>query len=247
MKFSVPIFILKQQAKALSRREKLPLHQTLNQIAKREGFGSWDLLAQSWGAQEPAASLASRLQPGELVLMAARPGQGKTLLSLALAIEWMKRGNRVALFTLEATRADVAEYFDALNEDITRFKQLFTIDDSDGISAEHIIARLNTVPPNTLAIVDYLQLLDQKRDNPGLMLQVEQLRRFARRRSATVICLSQIHRAYDSAAKPFPALDDVRLPNPLDLKLFDKACFVNRGKVRIQNVARHILESRPLA
>ena len=237
MKFSVPIFILKQQAKALSRSEKLPLHQALNRIAKREGFRSWDLLAQTWGAQEPAAALASRLQPGELVLMAARPGQGKTLLSLALAIEWIKRGRRAAFFTLEATADDVAGFFDALNEDITQFRPLIAIDASDGISAAYIIANLEAAPPDSLVIIDYLQLLDQKRDNPGLMLQVEQLRRFARRHPATVICLSQIHRGYDAAVRPFPALDDVRLPNPLDLKLFDKACFLNSGRVQLRTVA----------
>ncbi len=237
MKFSVPIFILKQQAKAISREEKVPLHLALNRIAQREGFRSWDLLAQSRGTTEPATSLASRLRPGELVLMAARPGEGKTLLSLGLAIEWMQRGNHAAFFTLEATRAEVAGFVDVLNQNIARFTHLLSVDDSDAISAGYIIDRLDAAPPNTLVIVDYLQLLDQKRDNPGLMHQVQQLRQFARRRAATVVCLSQVHRTYDPAARPFPALDDVRLPNPLDLKLFDKACFLNRGKVQLRTVA----------
>ncbi len=34
--------------------------------------------------------------------------------------------------------------------------------------------------------------------------------------------------------KPFPDLDDVRLPNPLDLSLFDKLCFLNGGDIRFQ-------------
>jgi len=237
MKFSAPIFILKQQAKGLSRKEKIPLHDALDRIAKREGFTSWSLLAAKWSADGATLSLSSHLRPGELVLLAARPGQGKTLLSLGLAIEWMARGNRAAFFTLEFTRADVARCFDTLDEDIRKFDRSFTVDDSDGISADYIIGQLGSAPPNMLVVVDYLQLLDQKRDNPDVMHQVRQLRDFARRLRATVICLSQVHRSYDSVARPFPALSDIRLPNPLDLRLFDRACFLNGGKVQTGAVA----------
>src|SRR5215470_17176943 len=48
MKLSAPIFILKQQAKALSRSEKIPLHAALDRIANREGFAAWSLLAAKW-------------------------------------------------------------------------------------------------------------------------------------------------------------------------------------------------------
>ena len=48
------------------------------------------------------------------------------------------------------------------------------------------------------------------------------------------VLISQIDRSYDPSKKPFPGLDDVRLPNPLDLKLFDKACFVHDGEMRFQ-------------
>ena len=51
-----------------------------------------------------------------------------------------------------------------------------------------------------------------------------------------VLFISQIDRSYDPAAKPFPDLKDVRLPNPLDLRLFDKTCFLNNGEVRFRAV-----------
>ena len=238
MKFSAPIYILKQQAKALSRKDKIPLHDALDQIANQEGFSSWSLLAAKWTADEAGTSLLSQLRPGELVLLAARPGQGKTLLSLGLAIEWMARGDRAAFFTLEFTRADVVRCFDILDKHIKTFDHLFAIDDSDRISADYIIAQLGSAPPNMLVVVDYLQLLDQNRENPSIAHQVMQLKRFARQRRVTIVCLSQVHRSYDAALKPFPALIDVRLPNPLDLKLFDKACFLSRGKVQVGTVAQ---------
>jgi replicative DNA helicase len=237
MKFSAPIYILKRQAKAMSRRERIPLHEALDRIAKREGLGTWSLLAAKWNADEGSTSLSSQLRPGELILLAARPGQGKTLLSLSLAVEWMARGNRAAFFTLEFARADVLRCFAVLDEDVKKFARSFSIDDSDHISADYIIAQLGSTPPNMLVIVDYLQLLDHRRENPSVMHQVTQLRRFAQECRAIIICLSQVHRSYDPAIKPFPALSDVRLPNPLDLRLFDKACFVNGGKVRVGAVA----------
>lgn len=237
MKFSAPIFILKQQAKGLARKEKIPLHDALDRIARQEGFASWSLLAARWSTGGATTSLAAHLRAGELVLLAARQGQGKTLLSLGLAIEWMTRGHCAAFFTLEFTRADVARCFVALDEDIDKFGRSFIVDDSDGISADYIIDQLGSAAPNTLVIIDYLQLLDQKRDNSSVMQQIVQLRDFARRTQATVVCLSQVHRSYDSAVKPFPALTDIRLPNPLDLKLFDKACFLNAGKVQIRAMA----------
>jgi replicative DNA helicase len=88
----------------------------------------------------------------------------------------------------------------------------------------------------TVVVVDYLQLLDQKRDSPELMEQVRALRALARDKGLIVVMISQIDRSYDPSAKAVPDLDDVRLPNPLDLKLFDKACFLNQGEVRFHAV-----------
>jgi replicative DNA helicase len=145
----------------------------------------------------------------------------------------MARGRRAAFYTLEFTRADVVRCFNAFDVDVGSFDGRLVIDDSDEIVADYIIAQLKSEPPNMLVIVDYLQALDQKRDSASLMVQIEQLKRFAGQSGATVVCLSQVHRRYDPAIKPFPALSDVRLPNPLDLTLFDKACFMSRGKVEV--------------
>ena len=82
-----------------------------------------------------------------------------------------------------------------------------------------------------MAIIDYLQLLDQKRENPSLIEQIRQLREFARTQGLIMLFVSQVHRSYDPTVRAVPTLDDVRLPNPLDLTLFSRTCFVHDGEV----------------
>ena len=96
------------------------------------------------------------------------------------------------------------------------------------------MAQLAAAPRGTLVVIDYLQLLDQKRENPALMVQVRTLDAFARERGLIFVFISQIDRSYDPATKPCPDLADVRLPNPLDLTLFSKTCFLNNGAIEFR-------------
>jgi replicative DNA helicase len=233
MKFTAPIFILKQHARALSRKEKIPLHQALDRIAYREGFNSWSLLAAKCASDRPSERFLQQLRSGELALIAARPGQGKTLFSLKLAVETMKQGNRAAFFTLDFTQADVARCFELMGEKLSNFTDRLLIDDSDQICADYIATRLASAPAKMLVIIDYLQILDQKRLNPSVADQILRLKALARERQLIIVCLSQIDRRYDASKQPFPGLGDVRLPNPLDISLFNHACFLNRGRLQL--------------
>lgn len=231
MTLSAPIHQLKRRARLLSCREQIPLHAALDRIATDEGYRSWSLLVAKQPRTETAHALLSHFTPGDLVLMAGRPGQGKTLASLGLLAEAMRAGRRGVFFTLEYTPLDVAGRLRALGIEPDEFPGLFDCDCSDAISADYIVGMLATAPRGTVAVIDYLQLLDQRRDTPELALQVRTLRAFARTRGLILIFISQIDRSYDASGKPFPDIADVRLPNPLDLSLFDKACFLNRGEV----------------
>ncbi|OBZ92951.1 DNA helicase [Pararhizobium polonicum] len=236
MPLSAPVYHLKRQAKLLSRNEKIPLHAALDRIALKEGFSRWSLLLAKRPATAPAGEFFGRLTPGDLVLIGARPGHGKTLMSLELAVEAMKSGNRSVFFTLEYTEKDILDRFRALGVDVAHFNGLFGFDTSDAISAGYIAQTMAAAPPGTLVIIDYLQLLDQKRDNPELMVQIRALKAFAREKGLIIVFISQIDRSYDSSEKPFPGIDDIRLPNPLDLTLFDRTCFLNRGEVQFRDV-----------
>jgi replicative DNA helicase len=190
MKLSAPIYHLKRKARQFAREQGIPLHAALDRIAAAEGFREWSLLASRASAGSRADELFGRLRPGELVLIGARPGQGKTRLSLELALRAMRSGNRAALFTLEYTRKGAWDLFRSAGADRARFERLF--DFEDVIGADHIVRKLCSAPRGTLVVVDYLQLLDQKRDDPPLMDQVRTLRSFARDRELIVVCPSQI-------------------------------------------------------
>lgn len=237
MKLSAPIFVLKQQAKALSQREKLRLHVALDHIAAREGFNAWSHLASAWQRADSVRSVYNQLRPGELLLLGSRPGQGKTLLGLGLAVEAMTRGHRAAFFTLEFTAAEVEALFGLLGQSQQNFKGRWLLDMSEDLSAAHIAQRLPSEPPGTLIVVDYLQLLDQRRDKPGLGQQVQALKAHARQHRSVVVCLSQIDRGFSPAAQATPSLRDVRLPNPLDLSVFDKACFLHGGNMQLHTAS----------
>ena len=92
MKLSAPVYRLKRRARLLSRQESIPHHAALDRIAVGEGFGNWSLLAARMAAASPARTLLRHLRPGDLLLVGARPGHGKTLFGLELAVEAMKAG-----------------------------------------------------------------------------------------------------------------------------------------------------------
>jgi replicative DNA helicase len=234
MKLSAPIYRLKREAKRLSRTEGIPLHQALDRIAAAEGYAAWSLLASKAAQATPANRLFAKFSPGDLVLVGARPGHGKTLMSLELAVEAMKSGGRGAFFSLEYTEADVLDRLRSIGVEPAQFAGLFDVDCSDAISADYVVQRMMDAPRGSVVVIDYLQLLDQKRENPDLTIQVRRLKAFARDKGLIVVFISQIDRSYELSARPCPDLRDIRLPNPLDLKLFDKACFLSNGEVQFQ-------------
>ena len=233
MKLSAPIYRLKRQARILSRTEGIPLHEALDRIAAKEGFSRWSLLAANLSTTTPAKTLLSHFAPGDLVLLGARPGHGKTQLSLELTVEAMKSGRRGVFFTLEYSVTDIFDLFKRIGEAPAAFRDAFEFDTSDNISADYIIDRLARAQAGTVVVIDYLQLLDQRRESPKLMVQVRALREFASKHDLIMVFISQIDRFFDSSAEVCPTLSDVRLPNPLDLKLFDKACFLHNGDLTL--------------
>jgi replicative DNA helicase len=234
MRLSAPIYHLKRKAKLLSRQLKIPLHEALDRVAVEEGFRQWSLLATDVSSMSTANQLFRLLRPGDLGLIGARPGHGKTMLGAEVLAEAMKSGHRGVLFTLEYSEKDVRHLFHDVGVEVSDFTDRFELDTSDAISADFIIKRLAGAASGTVVVIDYLQLLDQQRKKPRLADQVRALKVFARDRNLVILFLSQIARTYDPSAKPCPDLSDVRLPNPLDLTLFNKTCFLQGDEVRFR-------------
>lgn len=237
MKLSGPIFRLKRQAKLLARESGVPLHTALDQVARDEGFRTWSHLSASVPNHRPAREMLAQLSPGDLVLLGARPGHGKTLMGLELAVEAVRTGRPAFFFTLEDHEGVVFDRLQMLGIDRKMVENKLTIDTSDDICAEHIIDRIGCQSAGAVAIIDYLQLLDQRRRNPELAVQIQALRSFAGATGSIIVALSQIDRTFETMGKSLPALADIRLPNPFDISLFTKACFMHNGEAHLEELA----------
>lgn len=233
MNQKTPLFRLKRKAREMSRSQDIALHVALDRIAAEEGYKSWSLLAATTQHQSSARAIYSQLKPGELLITGARPGQGKTLLSLQLAVEAIRTGHRAYFFSLEYTLADIMNRLRQIGVEPQALGDDLLFDDSDEISAGYMIERLALASPGSLVVVDYLQILDQRRDKPDLATQIAALKAFARSKSLVMVFISQIDRSFEASPRRLPDLEDIRLPNPLDLALFDRACFLNDGVMRM--------------
>jgi replicative DNA helicase len=234
MKLSAPVYRLKRHARLLSREHNIPLHAALDKVAVREGYANWSLLAAKLARTAPAAKLFPHLMAGDMVLLAARPGQGKTLLSLEIALEAIRAGGKVFFFTLEYNERDVLDRLRAVGADCEKLQGKFLFDGSDAISADYIVQAVASQPRGTLVIVDFMQLLDQRRDKPALAVQIRRSRALAEEKGLILIFLSQVDRSYDPSRKACPQVEDVRLPNPLDLKQFNVLCFLHNGEIQFR-------------
>ena len=236
MKLSAPIFQLKRRAKLLVRKNNVPLHEALDQIAREEGFARWSLLSSQIAAGSLSKTVLSRLNDGDLLLVAGRPGHGKTTLGLQLLLDAARDGRKAIFFTLEFTEQQAREHIRSLDEGYQDLGDALEIVTSNEISADYIIRHLSASDRGTVAVIDYLQILDQQRSKPALSDQILALKDFARKTGVVLGFISQIDRSFDPAIRPLPDIRDIRLPNLVDLGLFTKACFLHNGEAQLQDI-----------
>ena len=234
MRFSAPMYQLKRRAKQLARAENIPLHLAQDRIAEAEGFAGWSLLARR-SDKRGHPSLLPGLVAGDMLLIAARPGHGKTSLGLRLLLDAAAEGRRAVLYTLEYCDEEALAHLCRLGgHDAVTLPEVVTAED---ICAERIICDLSGAAPGTVAVIDYLQILDQQRSKPPLSQQITALKDFARESGVIFGFISQIDRRFDPERKPVPDVSDIRLPNPIASGSFSKACFLHGRAVRLDHVA----------
>ena len=180
------------------------------------------------------------LNNSDLILLAARPGMGKTSLALNVALNVAKGGGTVAVFSLEMSREQLAMRLlssEALVENnrlrtgllretdwekiagaATVLNRLdIRIDDNPLLSVADMNAKCRRLEGLALVVVDYLQLMTSAGGGRGgenrqqvVSDMSRMLKIMAKELNVPVICLSQLSRANEKRDDKRPMLSDLR-------------------------------------
>ena len=178
------------------------------------------------------------LNRSDLIVLAARPGVGKTSLGLNIARHVaVTAGRRVAFFSLEMGREQLASRLlasEALVEgtklrsgdlteaewarlieagDILRRADLY-FDDSPGMTVLEMQGKLRRLDHVDLVIVDYLQLMTGTRKTDNRVNEISEITRslkvLAKELNVPVMALSQLRRPTDRTKDHRPGLSELR-------------------------------------
>ena len=165
----------------------------------------------------PTLDKFTYLEPGDLVVLGARPSDGKTMSSLNLAIGWAKKGYTVAYFSLETggrklfdrllaswaglkladiKRGEVPTDDAELMQDCREFCELpILLCDAAGRSVAWMRAQAARVGAQ-IAVVDYLQIVDGPGKSPYEVVTgvSKALHTWAQADKVMVVALSQLSR-----------------------------------------------------
>lgn len=178
------------------------------------------------------------LNRSDLILLAARPGMGKTSFALNIARYVSVVGKKtVAFFSLEMTKEQLASRLlssEALvggtklrtgrilpdewkrligAGDILKNAPMY-LDDTPGITVPEMKAKLRRLKRPDLVVIDYLQLMSTGRRDGNRVQEISELTRnlkiLAKEINVPVICLSQLSRASEQRQDHRPQLSDLR-------------------------------------
>lgn len=186
------------------------------------------------------------LWPGQLVILAARPGQGKSAIALVIAENFADRGDTSLIHSLEMSRFELqirslarASRVDSKRlmtgmlqpEDALRLPAgiqkvkdraatLF-VDDNGSVSLPQLRAnatRLQRQHDLKLLVVDYIQLMQGIGDtrNDQIGSISRGLKQLARSLNIPILALSQMNRGIESRADKRPTLSDLRESGALE-------------------------------
>jgi replicative DNA helicase len=179
-------------------------------------------------------------QPGNLIILAARPSMGKSSLAANFAENAAVRYNRpTVLFSLEMSESELAQRFIASQgsikgNDLRRGKVAWPkvtgalkslsaaplwVDDSSDLSVLDIRAKARRLATQVdgelgLIVVDYLQLMRSNSRSDSVVEQIGEISRglktLARELKVPVLALSQLSRGVEQRHDKRPMLSDLR-------------------------------------
>lgn len=182
--------------------------------------------------------LTGGLNKTDLVLIAARPGMGKTSFALNIAANLgMRMSKKIAIFSLEMSTEQVtsrmlsseafvesrrlrtgelqtADWTSLVEASQLISKAKILIDDTAGVTVSSIKAKLRRIRDLDLVIIDYLQLMSSGHRSDNRVQEVSEMTRnlklMAKELNVPVIVLSQLSRATESRQGHKPMLSDLR-------------------------------------
>lgn len=195
------------------------------------------------------------LHGGELDVIAARPGQGKTVIALNITATMLRAGLRVLFFSLEMQARELIgrlasnmtgtfyrniqtadldqEQWANLTNFVTHVRDsgLFVDDDGD-VTIADIRARARSQAAKTgvdLVIVDYLQLVNGTGENETIKVgNVSRgLKAMAKELDCPVIALAQLNRGIEQRTDSKPRLSDLRQSGQIEQDA-DAVMFLHR-------------------
>ena len=175
---------------------------------------------------------------GDLVLIGARPGMGKTAFAMNIAVEAAyKTQKTVCVFNLEMSAEQLANRMLSSEAQIDSFKMRsgdlhdedwnaiahaasrlseteILIDDTPGITVTGMKSKLRRVKNLGLVVVDYLQLMQGEKHQDNRVQEVADISRglklMAKELEIPVICCAQLSRGPENRPDKRPMLSDLR-------------------------------------
>ena len=203
-------------------------------------------------------------RPGALYIVAARPGVGKTVIGLNIAVELAKKG-AVAFSSLEMSTAElhkrvISQISDVhmaeltgsqplakvsairIEKDQSKFTLPLSIDDRAGVTVNDIRTFARSVHremPLQALIVDYVGLISGGNTNASRYETVtqisQQLKVLARDLNVPVIALAQLNREVENRKDAKPMISDLRDSGSLEQDA-DVVILLSRNFVASRNV-----------
>ena len=232
------IFDIRQgrDASGLTRIDEIIL-QTYDRLQKLSGEDKEKYMGLPTGFAA-LDSIITGLNRTDLILVAARPGMGKTAFGLNIAANVStKTGKQVAVFSLEMGKEQLVTRL-LSSEALIQSGSLRTgnlkpddwvklamsaqvlsqapiyIDDTPGITVAEMKAKLRRFRDLGLVVIDYLQLMSTGKRSENRVQEVSEITRslkiMAKELNVPVITLSQLSRGPESRTDHRPMLSDLR-------------------------------------